>query len=94
VILADVYVEFGEVLECRTKLAARAEVRVQPLGQPEMTAPRSSLWAEQWDVPLQDWAKNPERATEALTLLLDQLGGKLIDSYRFRMGCSDTECGW
>jgi hypothetical protein len=94
VILADVHVEFGEAAGCRTKLAARAEVRVQPLGRPEMASPSLSLSAEQWDVPLEDWAKTPEHAREALRLLLEQLGGDLIDSYRRHMYCPETRCGW
>jgi hypothetical protein len=95
VILADVYVEFGEMVQgCRIRLTARADIRVQPAGQPEMTAPRFSLWAEQDDVPLEDWVQNPERAREELRRLLGQLGSRLIEAYRDRMGCSERDCGW
>lgn len=95
VILADVHVQFGEMVQgCRIKLVARADVRVQPLGQPEMIQPRFSVWAEQPDAPVEDWAVNPDLARKELRALLDQLGGKLIDAYRDRMDCAERGCDW
>jgi hypothetical protein len=94
-ILADAHVQFGEMIHgCKIKLVARVDVRVQPIGQPEMTTPRFSVWAEQGDVPVEDWAVNPDHARKELRLLLDQLGSKLVDAYRDRMGCAERGCEW
>lgn len=95
VILADVHVQFGEMIQgCKIKLVARADVRVQPLGQPEMMRPRFSVWAEQPDAPVEEWAANPDLARKELGALLEQLGGKLIDAYRDRMDCTERGCAW
>lgn len=95
VILADVHVRFGEMVQgCRIRLVAWADVRVQPPGQPEMIRPRFSVWAEQPDAPVEAWAANPDLARKELGVLLDQLGSKLIDAYRDRMDCAERGCDW
>jgi hypothetical protein len=96
VILADVFVVFGEFADsgCALRLVAQADVRVQPAGQPEMTTPRYRVWAERSEVPLAAWAADPELARQQYQALLRDLGGKLIDSYRQRMGCEDRGCDW
>jgi hypothetical protein len=95
VILADVHVQFGEMVQgCKIKLVARADVRVQPPGEPEMVRPRFSVWVEQPDAPVEEWATNPDLAQKELCALLGQLGGKLIDAYRDRMDCAERGCDW
>lgn len=95
-VLADIRVLFGEATgsACDVKLAAQADVRVQPIGQPEMKEPRFSVWAEQPQVPLEEWASEPARARRQLDELLATLGKKLIESYSDRMGCSERRCDW
>jgi hypothetical protein len=63
-VLADIRVLFGETVgsACDVKLTAQADVRVQPIGQPEMKEPRFWVWAEQPQVPLEEWASEPARA--------------------------------
>ncbi|HQR72493.1 MAG TPA: hypothetical protein PLE54_17950 [Burkholderiaceae bacterium] len=95
-VLADIRVLFGEATgsACDVKLAAQADVRVQPIGQPEMKEPGFSVWAEQPQVPLEEWASEPARARRQLDELLATLGRKLIESYSDRMGCSERRCDW
>jgi hypothetical protein len=70
-ILADILVEFGEMSSaCRITLSAKADIRVQSVGQPPAAAPRFSLVAMQDDVPVEDWARNPEMARVELRRLL------------------------
>lgn len=95
-VVADIQVVFGDLgsSNCTVKLAAIADVRVQPLGKPEMKNPRYSVWAAEDDVPIEDWAVHPENARQGLTLLLQKLAGQLVESYRERMGCGEQPCDW
>jgi hypothetical protein len=95
-VVADIQVVFGDMgsSNCTVKLAAIADVRVQPLGKPEMKMPRYSVWAAEDDVPIEDWAVHPEKARQELTVLLQKLAGQLVESYRDRMGCSEQPCDW
>lgn len=95
-VVADIQVVFGDIgpSNCSVKLAAIAEVRVQQIGKPAMKLPRYSVWAAEDDAPLEEWAVHPEQAQHALTVLLQQLAGHLVESYRSRMGCSEQPCDW
>jgi hypothetical protein len=95
-VVADIQVVFGEMgsSNCTVKLAAIGDVRVQPLGKPAMKMPRYSVWAAEDDVPIEDWAVHPDKARQELTVLLQKLAGKLVDSYRDRMGCGELPCDW
>ena len=96
-ILADVSVLFRDVPgggDCDVKLLGQAQVRVQPIGQPEMKKPRYSVWAERPQVPLEEWATDPERARVQLRELLLTLGRNLVESYSDRMGCFQRPCEW
>jgi hypothetical protein len=96
-ILADISVLFRDVAggsNCDVKLTAQAQVRVQPVGQPEMKEPSYSVWAEQLQVPLEEWASEPARARAQLDELLATLGRNLIGSYGDRMGCWQQRCEW
>lgn len=95
-VVADIQVVLGDMgsSNCTVKLAAIADVRVQPLGKPAMKMPRYSVWASEDDVPIEDWAVHPEKARQELTALLQKLAGKLVDSYRDRMGCGEQPCDW
>ena len=96
-ILADISVFFRDVpggSDCEVKLTAQAQVRVQPIGQPELKKPSFSVWAEQPQVPLEQWASEPARARTQLDELLSTLGRNLVWSYGDRMGCRQRRCDW
>ena len=96
-ILADVSVLFRDVAggsDCDVKLSAEAQIRVQPIGQPELEEPRYRVWAEQPQTPLEEWALEPARARVQLEELLAALGRNLMESYSDRMGCFQRPCDW
>jgi hypothetical protein len=95
-VLADVQVLFGGTLRgnCDLKLTVQADVRVQPVGQPEASQPRYSVSAEQLQVPLSEWAAEPAHARRQLDELLATVGRRLVESYVDRMGCSEQPCEW
>ena len=86
IVVADVRIRFGQVnrVRCAVKLVASAEVRVQPLERPEAVAPLFDAWAALDDVPVEDWARRPGAARDALDGLLRQVAADLAQSYRQR----------
>jgi hypothetical protein len=96
-ILADVSVPVRDVAfgsDCDVKLVAQAQVRVQPIGQPEMKEPSYTVRAEQPQVPLEQWASDSARARAQLDELSATLGRNLVESYSDRMGCMQRKCEW
>jgi hypothetical protein len=86
IVVADVRIRFGQVnrVRCAVKLVASAEVRVQPLERPEAVAPLFDAWAALDDVPVEDWARRPGAARDALDGLLRQVAVDLARTYRQR----------
>jgi hypothetical protein len=86
IVVADVHIRFGQVnrVRCAVKLVASAEVRVQPLERPEAVAPLFDAWAALDDVPVEDWARRPGAARDALDGLLRQVAVDLAKTYRQR----------
>jgi hypothetical protein len=86
IVVADVRIRFGQVnrVRCAVKLVASAEVRVQPVERPEAVAPLFDAWAALDDVPVEDWARRPGAARDALDGLLRQVAVDLAKTYRQR----------
>jgi hypothetical protein len=88
IIVTDVQLRFGRLVPstCEIKLAALAEVRVQPLDRPRAAQSNVDVWAAEDNVPVEEWAGDPGKARRQLEQLLQQVAVQIASAYKQASG--------